>query len=142
MQSASVNIERRVEWADTDASGHHHHSAIQRWVEAAEAVLLERLGQTPLFGRTPRVRYEVDYRARLWFGDLVRIELAVAEIGTSSLRYRFQVTRGEEVAATGFMTIVHTGDASSGAVPWAAEARRILTSAGPQRPERQLAVPL
>ncbi len=41
---ASVVIERRVEWPDTDAAGHQPHSVVMRWVEEAEAALLERLG--------------------------------------------------------------------------------------------------
>ncbi len=41
---ASVVIERRVEWPDTDAAGHQHHSVVMRWVEEAEAALLEPLG--------------------------------------------------------------------------------------------------
>jgi len=36
---ASVVVDRRVEWQDTDAAGHYHHSTVIRWVEAAEAVL-------------------------------------------------------------------------------------------------------
>jgi len=38
---ARVVIERRVEWPDTDADGHQHHSVVMRWVEEAEAALLE-----------------------------------------------------------------------------------------------------
>ena len=31
-----VMIERAVEWYDTDAAGHQHHSVILRWAEAAD----------------------------------------------------------------------------------------------------------
>ncbi|UUU38851.1 acyl-CoA thioesterase [Streptomyces sp. NBC_00162] len=87
----SVVVERRVEWPDTDAAGHYHHSTVVRWVEAAEAVLLRRLGLAHLFGSTPRVHFEADYRARLWFGEAVRTELKVVKVGTSSLHYAFTV---------------------------------------------------
>lgn len=80
----SVVVERRVEWTDTDAAGHYHHSTVVRWVEAAEAVLLHRLGLSHLFGSTPRVHFEADYRARLWFGDAVRTELKVTKVGSAS----------------------------------------------------------
>jgi acyl-CoA thioesterase FadM len=56
----SVVITRRLQWQDTDASGHQHHSVVLRWVEEAEAVLLDELGLTGLLGHTPRVRYEVN----------------------------------------------------------------------------------
>ncbi|GGP89754.1 acyl-CoA thioesterase [Streptomyces melanogenes] len=132
----SVVIERRVEWPDTDAAGHYHHSTVVRWVEAAEAVLLRRLGLAHLFGSTPRVHFEADYRARLWFGDLVRVELRVVKVGTTSLHYAFMVgSRGEEAAATGRMTIVHSAARANGATPWPDEVRERLAGSGPQAPE-------
>ncbi|MER5943527.1 thioesterase family protein [Streptomyces sp. NPDC001928] len=135
----SVVIERRVEWPDTDAAGHYHHSTVVRWVEAAEAVLLRRLGLAQLFGSTPRVHFEADYRARLWFGQLVRTELSVTKVGTASLHYAFTV-RGDdsEVAATGRMSIAHSAARATGATPWPEDVREVLTKAGPQTPERLL----
>ncbi|MEU5539408.1 thioesterase family protein [Streptomyces sp. NPDC020362] len=132
----SIVIERRVEWPDTDAAGHYHHSTVVRWVEAAEAALLRRLGLAYLFGSTPRVHFEADYRARLWFGDLVRVELGVTRVGTASLSYAFTVRgKGDEEAATGRMTIAHSAARASGATPWPAEVRDLLTEAGVQAPE-------
>ncbi|MET3984644.1 2-aminobenzoate-CoA ligase [Streptomyces sp. PvR034] len=132
----SVVIERRVEWPDTDAAGHYHHSTVMRWVEAAEAVLLRRLGLAHLFGSTPRVRFEADYRARLWFGEAVRTELRVTEVGNSSLHYAFTV-HGEEGAraASGRMVVAHSAARATGSTPWPAEVREVLTTAGPQAPE-------
>ncbi|MCX4695721.1 thioesterase family protein [Streptomyces sp. NBC_01408] len=132
----SIVVERRVEWQDTDAAGHYHHSTVVRWVEAAEAALLRRLGLAHLFGSTPRVHFEADYRARLWFGETVRTELLVTEVGTSSLHYAFTV-RGaaQEVAATGRMVIAHSAARASGSTAWPDEVREVLTGAGPQAPE-------
>ncbi|MER7953787.1 acyl-CoA thioesterase [Streptomyces sp. NPDC096030] len=132
----SVTVERRVEWPDTDAAGHYHHSTVVRWVEAAEAVLLRRLGLSHLFGSTPRVHFEADYRARLWFGEAVRTELRVTKVGTSSLHYAFTVrgTEGAE-AATGRMVIAHSAARATGTTPWPADVREVLTKAGPQAPE-------
>ncbi|MEV6582548.1 acyl-CoA thioesterase [Streptomyces sp. NPDC051582] len=131
-----VVIERRVEWPDTDAAGHYHHSTVVRWVEAAEAVLLRRLGLAHLFGSTPRVHFEADYRARLWFGEAVRIELSVAKVGSSSLTYVFTVTGEENVeAATGRMVIAHSAARAAGTTPWPADVREVLTKSGPQAPE-------
>lgn len=132
---ASVVVERRLAWEDTDASGHYHHGAVIRWVEEAEAVLQERLGLA-LFGRLPRVHYEVDYLSRLWFGDRVEVALDVAEVGRSSVRFVFGVRRGGDEAARGVMVAVNcppTGDTTE---PWPAEVRRTLLESGPQRPER------
>ncbi|MFI8497055.1 acyl-CoA thioesterase [Streptomyces sp. NPDC085524] len=144
----SIVIERRVEWPDTDAAGHYHHSTVVRWVEAAEAVLLRRLGLSHLFGSTPRVHFEADYRARLWFGETVRTELRVTEVGTSSLHYAFTVrgeceaasgeavaASGEAVAASGRMVIAHSASRATGSTAWPDDVREVLTKAGPQAPE-------
>ncbi|GEL16773.1 acyl-CoA thioesterase [Pseudonocardia asaccharolytica] len=125
-----VTISRPVEWCDTDAAGHHHHGAVLRWVEAAEAELLRRHGQAALFGRIPRVRYEVDYRNRLWFGQLVQVELVLARLGEKSIRYDFTVRGEDTVAATGSLTIAFAQPDSPRAEPWPEEVRAALGGQG------------
>jgi hypothetical protein len=63
-----ATVQRRIEWYDTDAAGHHHYSVVLPLADAAEAELLRVNGLDWLFGRTPRVHQEVNYRNRLWFG--------------------------------------------------------------------------
>jgi acyl-CoA thioester hydrolase len=121
-----VTIERMVEWLDTDAAGHYHHSAVVRWVEAAEAALFERLGLLGLFGVIPRVRYEVDYRARLWFAERVTVELWVAEVGRASVRYAFVVRRDDEIAASGSVTAVHIDPERGRSTAWPDNLRTLL----------------
>ncbi|MFJ9371002.1 acyl-CoA thioesterase [Nocardia sp. NPDC101769] len=136
-----IVIERIVDWQDTDAAGHYHYSTVIRWVEAAEAALLDRFRMRWLFGRIPRVRYEVDYLDRLWFGDVVSIDLSVGELGRLSLRYDFVVTRisaageapGAEpptVAVRGALTAVHAPDPTGGAQPWPAAIAAVLRGGG------------
>ncbi|MFF7592442.1 acyl-CoA thioesterase [Kitasatospora purpeofusca] len=134
-QPASVTVERRVEWSDTDAAGHYHFSAVQRWAEAAEATLLRRLGLDGLFGRIPRVHFEADYRERLWFGDLVRVELRVERVGGSSLHYAFEVHGPNGPAAGGRMSVVHAAPHAKGTEPWPEPVRLALAGAGRQDPE-------
>ncbi|WP_439677357.1 acyl-CoA thioesterase [Embleya sp. MST-111070] len=131
----SVLVERRVEWQDTDAAGHYHHSAVQRWVEASEAVLLRRLGVGDLFGRIPRVHFEADYLERLWFGEAAYILLRIDRVGTSSLHYSFEVRGEHGVAATGRLSVVHCPPDHKGASPWPDEVRAALSKGGAQRPE-------
>ncbi|WP_323185633.1 thioesterase family protein [Kitasatospora sp. NBC_01287] len=131
-------VERRVEWSDTDAAGHYHFSAVQRWVEAAEAVLLRRLGLEGLFGSIPRVHFEADYLERLWFGESVHTELRVARVGRASLGYAFEVRGPNGPAARGKLTVVHAAVGVEGSVPWPDEVRTALTQAGPQDAEHYL----
>ncbi len=132
----SIAVERRVEWCDTDAAGHYHFSTVVRWAEAAEAALLRSLGLDHLFGSTPRVHFEADFRARLWFGEKVRTELRVARIGRASLHYDFTVHGASDaVAATGRMVVAHSAARATGTEPWPDDVREVLRSAGPQPPE-------
>ncbi|MFI6447200.1 acyl-CoA thioesterase [Kitasatospora sp. NPDC050543] len=131
----SVVVERRVEWSDTDAAGHYHFSSVLRWAEAAEAVLLRRLGLDGLFGSIPRVHFEADYLERLWFGDAVHVELRVDRVGTSSLHYAFEVRGPGGPAATGRMSVVHSAATARGVSPWPPQVRQVLCEAGPQAPE-------
>ncbi|MGY5061043.1 acyl-CoA thioesterase, partial [Streptomyces sp. 900105755] len=86
----------RVEWSDTDASGHYHNTAVARFVEAAEAALVRERGVVGYFGVAPRVRYEVDFTAPLWFQQEVTTVLTVERVGTSSMTFGFEVW-GEEI---------------------------------------------
>lgn len=133
---ARIVIERRVEWPDTDGAGHHHHSAILKWMENAEGALLRALGRPELFGVIPRVHYEVDYLSRLWFGQLVTIEIAVAVVGRSSVTYEFTVASDDSPAATGRAVVVHTGGSDGRSQPWDEDIRHKFSTAGEQLPER------
>lgn len=132
---ACVVVQRRVEWPDTDAAGHYHHSTVVRWAEAAEAVLHERLGLLDLYSSMPRVHYEVNYLARLWFRDLVDIEIRVAEVGRSSVRYDFVVRRSGQTAAVGAMVAVNADPGTGGSQQWPDRVRRALLESGSQTPE-------
>lgn len=135
-QPASVRIQRRVEWAQTDAAGHHHWTAVLHWAEQAETVLHERLGIADrTFGREPRAHVSVDFTARLYFRDLAEIRLTVGEVGTTSARYTFAVTRAGEAAASGTLITVYVDAATGRPAPWPADLRRALTSGGEQLPE-------
>ncbi|MFF4309404.1 acyl-CoA thioesterase [Streptomyces sp. NPDC001507] len=126
----------RVEWSDTDASGHYHNTAVARFVEAAEAALVRERGVVGYFGVAPRVRYEVDFTAPLWFQQEVTTVLTVERVGTSSMTFGFEVW-GEEIdgrprqlAAAGRYTVVHVPQsADRRGVPWPAEWVTALTPA-------------
>lgn len=133
---ARIALVRRIEWSDTDAAGVYHWSTVFRLVEAAEAVLHDRLGiREHTFGTTPRVHVSCDFRRELSFFDAVRTELRVAEVGRSSVRYTFTLyPEGEESpAAEGEMVAVHvSGQPAGSAEPWPPELRERLVAGGDQ----------
>ena len=121
---------------DTDAAGHHHNTAVVRFVESAEAALMRDRGIPGYFGTAPRVRYEVDFGARLYFGQEVTAVVTLERMGAASATFRFDVW-GEQwlqatrvLAATGRFVTVHVPTGSETSVPWPPEWRTALGSDG------------
>ena len=134
---ASIMVQRRIEWPDTDASTNYHNTAAFRFIEVAETALLERLGiLDDVYGRLPRVHVEADFLRALRFRDVVDIELSVAGVGETSITYRFEMRSGYEVAVRGKAVAVLLSGVGGRPVPWPEERRKLLLSAGPQPPER------
>ncbi len=128
---ARVTIRRRVEWAQTDAAGHHHWTAVLHWAEQAETELHERLGIADrTFGREPRAHVSLDFTARLYFREVVDVTIAVVAVGRTSVRYGITVTRGGEPAARGELVTVYVDPATGRPDPWPDDLRAALTSGG------------
>ena len=79
---ASIKIERRIEWSDTDAATKWHNTAVLRLLEAAETALLERLGLLhDIYGRLPRVSIQARFLRPLRFREKVEVGLEVEAVG-------------------------------------------------------------
>src|SRR2546428_82469 len=64
---ASIVVQRRIEWPDTDASGMYHNTAAFRFIEVAETALLDRLGVGPaIYGPHPPVDLQADFPVALF----------------------------------------------------------------------------
>lgn len=119
-----TTVERTIEWVDTDAAGHQHNSVIMRMVESAEAKLFRELGATSYFAIAPRVRHEIDYRAKLYFGQQVSTAIVIEHVGTTSMAFAFKVWghpyEGREavLAAEGRFVTVCVPEGSEESAPW------------------------
>jgi acyl-CoA thioester hydrolase len=134
---ASIVVQRRIEWPDTDASGMYHNTAAFRFIEVAETALLDRLGFVhEIYGRHPRVHLEADFLRPLRFRDMVDIDLAVEAVGRTSVTYRFEMRSGNAVAVRGRAVAVLLSRAEGEPVPWPEEYRQRLLTGGPQPGER------
>jgi YbgC/YbaW family acyl-CoA thioester hydrolase len=113
----TFSTERRVEFRDTDAAGIVHFSAFFPMMEAAEHEMLRSLGISVLPAALegtqavtwPRVAASCNYLSAARFEDILRISVEVADIGRTSVQYRFRFSRaGEEdqSIAEGTMTVV------------------------------------
>jgi acyl-CoA thioester hydrolase len=130
---ARITVRRQVEWADTDAAGHHHFGAPLRWVEQAESLLYDRLGLVDFIAALiPRVHFDIDYFSRLKYRDMYELTLVVNRLGRSSLTYRFEIKSADQLVAAGSLVVVLTGLSDSKPRPWPEQVRSILVQAGDQ----------
>lgn len=133
---ASIVVQRRIEWSDTDASGNYHNSAAFRLVENAETALLDRLGFLhEIYGRLPRVHISADFLRPLAFRDLVEVAVSVSALGRTSITYAFEISFRGETAVRGKSTAVLLTRAGGEPQPWPDDLRRALLTSGPQPPE-------
>jgi YbgC/YbaW family acyl-CoA thioester hydrolase len=133
---ASIVVQRRIEWPDTDASGMWHNTAGFRFVEVAETALLERLGiLDDVYGRLPRRRIDAEFKLALRFRDVLDVFIGVSRVGRSSIDYVFELRKGGEVAMTADVTAVLLDPETRAATEWPQTYRELLMKAGPQSPE-------
>jgi YbgC/YbaW family acyl-CoA thioester hydrolase len=113
MSHPAFEIQRRVEFYETDMAGIVHFSNFFRYMETCEHAFIRSLDHE-LHGQLdgletgwPRVNASCDYRAPARFGDLLTIRLFIAEVRTRSVRYRFQFTCGDRLIAEGAIAAAH-----------------------------------
>jgi acyl-CoA thioesterase FadM len=104
-------------------------------IEWAETALLERLGLlNDVYGHLPRVHISIDFMELLDHRDLVDVNLAIVEVGRTSITYDFWIERdGKECVKAKVVTALRTTDGAGR--EWPDEHRRLLATAGPQPPE-------
>jgi YbgC/YbaW family acyl-CoA thioester hydrolase len=136
-EPASICIQRRIEWSDTDASGAYHNSAAFNFMESAEVALVDRLGmREDVYGRHPRAHIEADFLAPLWFRDVVDCEIRVAKVGRTSVTYDVEIRRDDDVCVRGRLVAVLLDRIGGTPQPWPDEYRRKFETAGRQPSER------
>jgi YbgC/YbaW family acyl-CoA thioester hydrolase len=133
---ASITIQRRIEWSDTDASGAYHNTAAFRLMEAAETALVERLGfLDEIYGRHPRVHVEADFLRPLFFRDLVDVTIRVTSVGRTSVTYDVAIEREAVPCVSGRLVAVLMDAVGGSPRAWPEEMRRAFETAGLQPPE-------
>jgi acyl-CoA thioester hydrolase len=131
-EPASIVVRRRIEWADTDASGKYHNTVAFKLAEQAETRLLDALDLLQeIYGRLPRVHMSVDLTEALRFNDEVEVELRVEEVGRTSVTYGFEIRKDGRPVASGRMVAVLLR-ASGQREAWSKRHRIALGSAGLQ----------
>jgi YbgC/YbaW family acyl-CoA thioester hydrolase len=124
-----TTITRRIQWFDTDSSTKYHNTAPLRLMEEAETALLDDLGIVKeVYGFLPRRHVTVEYYRPLRFWDKVEVTVEIAEVGTTSVTYMFQISKEGDVHADGRVVAVHI-DADGRPKQWSDHHRRMLMGA-------------
>jgi len=129
---ASILWAGPLDWADTDAAGIAHWTAVFRLIERAEAALFTALGHAEMFGRAPRTAVAVRYRSPLRFNDPVEVDLAVTKVGATVLEYSFVVRGPETVAAEGTISACVVDPETMRVARIPEDLRELLRGAGAQ----------
>jgi len=101
-QSKRFTIEERVRWGDVDAANIIFYGSYIRFFEIAETELFRAVGMP--YGKIfeeldiwlPRVHLECDFHRAARMDDLLEVSVYVGKIGTTSLRFNFEVRRKTE----------------------------------------------
>jgi len=115
---ASIELKRRLRWADADAAGRLHFPRIFELIEEAESELVRAINwpmNRSLGYDFPRVNIECNFRRVLELDAPFTLRLSIEKLGRSSIRYEYKVFDSEEaLAIEGTMTIVtlHHGKAT------------------------------
>ena len=128
---ASIELTRRIRWADADAAGRLHYPRIFEYFEEGEIELLRSAGYTPFSEHEydfPRKHVEAVFHQVLPLDAPFVMRVTVGKLGNTSIRYDFRVFADEEcrqLALEGSMTVVCVRDGIPAPLP--AKMRELLS---------------
>jgi len=122
----------RIRFADTDASGRIHYSALFRHVEAAEMEFFRHIGLPfpellSLEVKFPRIHVEADYLAALRSDDPIDIAVAVDRIGRSSYTLVFEIATSGTLAGRAKIVVACMHGATQKSHPVPEQVVQLLT---------------
>ena len=99
--------EQRVIFGDTDQMGVVYYANYLRYFEAARAAFLRARGRSNADLEAWNVALPVyeahcQYKKPARYEDLLLIHLEITELRAASMRFEYEVRRGDELLATGF----------------------------------------
>jgi acyl-CoA thioesterase FadM len=119
----SIELRRRIRWADADAAGRLHFPRIFEYFEEGEGELLRSVGITLFDGGDydyPRKHVEAVFHQVLPLDAPFVMRVTVGKLGNTSIRYDYQVFADESLAPLaleGSMTVVVVKDGKPAPIP-------------------------
>lgn len=108
----SIELKRRIRWADADAAGRLHYPRIFEYFEEGEIELLRAAGYMPFSESEydfPRKHVEAVFHQVLPLDAPFVMRVSVGKLGNTSIRYDFHIFADEQctlLALEGSMTVV------------------------------------
>jgi acyl-CoA thioester hydrolase len=118
----TIELKRRVRWADADPAFRINFPCYFEYFEDGEGELLRACGITNWYQQSaygfPRVHAECTFKKTLALDAEFTMRVSVGKLGRSSIRYDFEFfDENNELAANGTMTVVATKDGQAVAMP-------------------------
>jgi acyl-CoA thioester hydrolase len=119
----SIELRRRIRWADADAAGRLHFPRIFEYFEEGEGELLRSVGVSLFDGSGhdyPRKHVEAVFHRALPLDAPFVMRVTVGKLGNTSIRYDYQVFADEpaaQLALEGSMTVVVVKDGKPAPIP-------------------------
>ncbi len=120
---ASIELKRRIRWADADAAGRLHFPRIFEYFEEGESELLRAAGITIFDGGGydfPRKHVDAVFHRALPLDAPFVMRVTVGKLGVTSIRYDYHVFADEaceQLALEGSMTVVVVKDGKPAPIP-------------------------
>jgi YbgC/YbaW family acyl-CoA thioester hydrolase len=110
LATSEFRYRRRVQFPETDLSGIVHFSCFFRYVEEAEHAMWRSVGLSVAPPGSaigwPRVAASFEYRKPLRFEDEFEVHLQITAIARKTITYKAVLRKGDEILATGSLTII------------------------------------
>lgn len=96
-------------FCETDALGHVSNTALPVWFEDARQPVFELFTPDLDLANWPLIlaRFEIDFRAQIFYGQEVTLKTGISKLGNSSLEVYQEAWQNGELAAAGKTVLVH-----------------------------------
>jgi YbgC/YbaW family acyl-CoA thioester hydrolase len=119
----SIELKRRIRWADADAAGRLHYPRIFEYFEEGETELLRAAGYEMLDGGGydfPRKHVEATFHQMLPLDAPFVMRVTIGKLGNTSIRYDYHIYADEactQMALDGTMTVVVVKEGKPAPIP-------------------------
>ena len=111
MTEFDYETEIDVRFRDLDSMGHVNNAVYATFLEHARTLYMDDVfGDRPEEINVALVNLEIDFRRQVRFRETVTVGVGITELGDSSATMAYEVTTGDELAATGETVLVAIDD--------------------------------